>query len=257
MNVFYEPSTRTRTSFEVAGKRLGADVVNINIAQSSVTKGETLLDTFYTLEAMGCDAFVIRHPASGAAHYVASKVKCSVINAGDGMHEHPTQALLDAYTIRERKGRIEKLRIAICGDVSHSRVARSLIRLLKKFDCELRVTGPGTMLPINSESLGVQVCKTVEEAMEGADVVVALRIQNERIKGALLPSHADYAAAFGITEERLKHAKPDAIVMHPGPINRGVEISNAVADGPRSAILTQVDAGVSVRMAVLSLLCQS
>jgi aspartate carbamoyltransferase catalytic subunit len=254
VNLFYEASTRTRTSFELAGKRLSADVINMTVAASSVKKGETLQDTCRTLEAMHPDVIVIRHGASGAASYVASKIDCSVINAGDGMHAHPTQALLDAFTIRREKGKLEDLTVAIVGDIAHSRVARSNAQLLKLFGCEVRVVGPRTLLPAAVDSLGVRVFDSVPDALEGADVVIVLRIQQERLAGALLPSLREYARTFGIGQKELDYAKPDAIVMHPGPMNRGVEIENIVADGNRSVVLEQVEAGVAVRMALLYLL---
>ncbi len=269
INVFFEASTRTRTSFELAGKRLSADVVNISASTSSVTKGETLADTMATLEAMRSDVLVIRHPASGAAQYVAEKLDVMakerpsgldasrVVNAGDGLHEHPTQALLDAFTMRRHFGRtrgdtsLEGLTVAICGDVSHSRVARSNAHLLNLFGCKVRFAAPRTLLPREVETLGVEVFDRVDDAIEGADVVMILRIQRERIEGALLPSLREYARTFGIGERTLRAAKPDALVMHPGPMNRGVEISAELADGPRSAVLDQVEAGVAVRMSVL------
>ncbi len=251
LNLFYEASTRTRTSFELAGKRLSADVVNMSPSASSTTKGESLLDTVRTLEAMQPDVVVIRHGASGAPHYVASKVRCAIVNAGDGLHEHPTQALLDAFTIRRSKGRIEGLKIAICGDIAHSRVARSNALLLTMFGNEVRFAAPRTLLPVYGEQYGVKVYDRIEPALEGADVVMMLRIQNERLEGALLPSMREYSRTFGLNARRLALAAPDAIVMHPGPMNRGVEIDPAVADGERSVILDQVEAGVAVRMAVL------
>ena len=251
INVFYEASTRTRTSFELAGKRLSADVVNINTSTSSVTKGETLYDTMKTLEAMHPDLIVIRHPASGAPHWIADKLGVSVVNAGDGAHEHPTQALLDAFTIRRRKGKLDGLVVAICGDVAHSRVARSNAILLRHFGCEVRVVGPRTLMPAAVESLGVRAFTRMEEALEGADVVMALRIQLERIEGALLPSLREYSKTFGVGPRTLARAKPDAMVLHPGPMNRGVEIDGGTADGAQSAVLEQVEAGVAVRMAVL------
>jgi aspartate carbamoyltransferase catalytic subunit len=254
VNLFYEASTRTRTSFELAGKRLSADVINMTVAASSVKKGETLQDTCRTLEAMHPDVIVIRHGASGAASYVASKIDCSVINAGDGMHAHPTQALLDAFTIRREKGMLEGLTVTIVGDIAHSRVARSNAQLLKLFGCEVRVVGPRTLLPAAADSLGVRVFDKVPDALEGADVVIVLRIQRERLAGALLPSLREYSRTFGIGPKQLEYAKPDAIVMHPGPMNRGVEIENIVADGSRSVVLEQVEAGVAVRMALLYLL---
>ncbi|MGZ3418415.1 MAG: aspartate carbamoyltransferase catalytic subunit [Polyangiales bacterium] len=251
INLFFEASTRTRTSFEIAGKRLGADVVNVSSSGSSVSKGETLLDTAKNLEAMRPDAIVLRHSASGAAHFLARHVACGVVNAGDGMHEHPTQALLDAFTIKRKKGQIEGLTVAIVGDVAHSRVARSNAHLLNKLGAHVRVTGPLTLLPPGIEKLGVQVTPTLAEALDGADVVIMLRIQRERLTDALLPSTRDYSRSFGLGLRTLALAKPDAIVMHPGPMNRGVEIDDAVADGPKSVILDQVESGVAVRMAVL------
>ncbi len=254
INLFYEASTRTRTSFELAGKRLSADVINMNVSASSVNKGETLQDTCRTLEAMHPDVVVIRHWASGAPNYVASRVDCSVINAGDGMHAHPTQALLDAFTIRRQRGTLENLIVTICGDVAHSRVARSNARLLGLFGCEVRVVGPRTMLPPAVDSLGVRVYDRLGDALTDADVVMVLRVQRERLEGALLPSLREYARTFGIGPDSLEFAKPDAIVMHPGPMNRGVEIESAVADSDRSVVLDQVEAGVAVRMALLYLL---
>ena len=251
INLFFEASTRTRTSFELAGKRLSADVVNISASTSSVTKGETLLDTVRTLEAMQPDVIVIRHSASGAAQYVSERVGCSVVNAGDGAHEHPTQALLDAFTIRRHKGTLEKLVVTICGDVLHSRVARSNALLLALFGCEVRFVGPRTLLPRDLQGYGVKAYDKLEPALEGADVVMVLRIQRERLEGALLPSMREYSRTFGIGPRTLAYAKKDAIVMHPGPMNRGVEIAPEVADGPQSLVLEQVEAGVAVRMAVL------
>ena len=253
INLFYEASTRTRTSFELAGKRLSADVINMNVSASSVKKGETLQDTCRTLQAMHPDVIVIRHGASGAANYVASKISCSVINAGDGMHAHPTQALLDAFTIRREKGTLENLVVTIVGDIAHSRVARSNAHLLNLFGCEVRVVGPRTLLPPAVDSLGVRVFDDLARALEGADVVMVLRIQSERLEGALLPSMREYARTFGIGTSALAHAKPDAIVMHPGPMNRGVEIESIIADGERSVVLEQVEAGLAVRMALLYL----
>jgi aspartate carbamoyltransferase catalytic subunit len=254
LNLFYENSTRTRTSFELAGKRLSADVVNMSASSSSTTKGETLLDTVRTLEAMRPDVVVIRHAASGAPHYVSERVGCSIVNAGDGLHEHPTQALLDAFTIRRAKGRLSGLKIAICGDVAHSRVARSNALLLKLMGNEVRFAAPRTLLPAFVEQYGVSVHDTIEGAIEGADVVMMLRIQKERLEGALLPSMREYSRTFGLNAKRLTAAAPDAVVMHPGPMNRGVEINPDVADGKQSLILDQVEAGVAVRMAVLYLL---
>ncbi|NOY90588.1 MAG: aspartate carbamoyltransferase catalytic subunit [Deltaproteobacteria bacterium] len=251
INLFYENSTRTRTSFELAGKRLSADVVNMSVAASSVKKGETLSDTVRTLEAMQPDVIVMRHGASGAPHFVAKRVRCAVVNAGDGTHAHPTQALLDAFTIRRRVGRLDNLIVAICGDIAHSRVARSAAELLALFGAEVRVTGPRTLLPRDAAALGVRVMPTLESALEGVDVVMMLRIQQERLGGTRLPSLREYSRTFGLNRELLGLAKPGALVMHPGPMNRGVEISPEVADGPSSAVLDQVEAGVAVRMAVL------
>jgi len=255
INLFYESSTRTRTSFEIAGKRLSADVINMNVSASSVSKGETLYDTCKTLEAMRPDVVVIRHQASGAAAYVAAQIGPSVVNAGDGLHEHPTQALLDAFTIRRAKGRLDGLVVTICGDITHSRVARSNVHLLKLFGCEIRVVGPRTLLPVGFEELGVTVTDRIDDALRGADVVMALRIQQERLLGgAMIPTTREYSKTYGIGLSRLALAKPDAIVMHPGPMNRGVEIDPLVADGNHSMVLEQVEAGVAVRMAVLDLL---
>lgn len=251
LNLFYEASTRTRTSFELAGKRLSADVVNMSASSSSTTKGETLLDTVKTLEAMQPDVVVIRHAASGAPHGIAERVRCSIVNAGDGLHEHPTQALLDAFTIRRFKKRLEGLKIAICGDIAHSRVARSNALLLTMFGNEVRFAGPRTLMPAYAEQYGVKVYDRIEPAIEGADVVMMLRIQRERLEGALLPSMREYSRTFGLNGRRFKLAAPDAIVMHPGPLNRGVEIDPDTADFEQSVILDQVEAGVAVRMAVL------
>ncbi len=254
INLFYEASTRTRTSFELAGKRLSADVINMSVSASSVKKGETLQDTCRTLQAMHPDVIVIRHASSGAPGYVASKIGCSVINAGDGMHAHPTQALLDAFTIRRAKGTLDNLIVTIVGDIAHSRVARSNAHLLNLFGCEVRVVGPRTLLPAAVDSLGVRVFDRLEDGLEGADVVMVLRIQSERLEGALLPSLREYARTFGIGPQTIGPAKPDAIIMHPGPMNRGVEIESILADGERSVVLQQVEAGVAVRMALLYLL---
>jgi len=254
INLFFEASTRTRTSFELAGKRLSADVVNISASTSSVSKGESLLDTCKTLEAMRPDVVVMRHGASGAPHYVSKRLRASIVNAGDGAHEHPTQALLDAFTIRRARGTLSGLVVAICGDVAHSRVARSNVALLRLFGSEVRVVGPRTLMPAEVETLGVKSFDRIEPALEGADIVMVLRIQRERLAGAMLPSLREYSRTFGIGPRSLGYAKPDAIVMHPGPMNRGVEIDPAVADGERSVILDQVEAGVAVRMAVLYLL---
>jgi aspartate carbamoyltransferase catalytic subunit len=252
INLFFEASTRTRTSFELAGKRLSADVVNIGGSSSSTTKGETLLDTVATIDAMHADVIVIRHHASGAPHYVARRTRAPVVNAGDGMHEHPTQALLDALTIRRRLARgLEGVVVAICGDVLHSRVARSNALLLRLLGAEVRLSGPRTLLPHSENSLGAKTYDRLEPALEGADVVMMLRIQKERLGAALIPSLREYSRVFGLSRSRLGLAKPSAIVMHPGPLNRGVEVADDVADGAESAILDQVEAGVAVRMAVL------
>jgi aspartate carbamoyltransferase catalytic subunit len=255
INLFFESSTRTRTSFEVAGKRLGADVVNVSPSISSVTKGETLLDTAKNLEALRADALVLRHAASGAAHHLAARVNASIINAGDGTHEHPTQALLDAFTIRRHKKKLDGLVVAICGDILHSRVARSNALLLGKMGARVRFCGPRTMMPPAADKLGatVTVVPRIEDAVDGADVVMMLRIQNERLGSAMLATTREYSRTFGLNARVLSRAKPDAIVMHPGPINRGVELDPTVADGERSVILEQVEAGVAVRMTVLEL----
>ena len=262
INLFFEASTRTRTSFEAAGKRLGADVVNVSSSGSSVSKGETLLDTAKNLEAMRADALVVRHSSSGTPGFLAKRVDCAIVNAGDGAHEHPTQALLDAFTIRKAKGKLEGLIVAIAGDITHSRVARSNAILLGKKGAEVRLTGLRTMLPKEAETLGAtaKVVPRLEQAIEGADVVMMLRIQAERfspgeLKGASpMSTTREYSRTFGLNAAKLARAKPDAIVMHPGPINRGVELDPYVADGERSVILDQVEAGVAVRMAVLELL---
>jgi aspartate carbamoyltransferase catalytic subunit len=252
INLFFEGSTRTRTSFELAGKRLSADVVNLGGSSSSTSKGETLRDTVATVDAMHADVIVIRHPASGAPHYVANRTRAPVVNAGDGMHEHPTQALLDALTIRRRLGRgLEGVVVAICGDVLHSRVARSNALLLRLLGAEVRLAGPRTLLPHDPGGLGAACFDRIEPALEGADVVMMLRIQRERLGAALIPSLREYSRVFGLSRARLKLAKSSAIVMHPGPLNRGVEVADDVADGTESAILDQVEAGVAVRMAVL------
>lgn len=257
INLFFEASTRTRTSFEIAAKRLSADAVNISVSTSSVSKGETLLDTARNLEAMSPDCIVLRHSMAGAPYHLAKICNASIINAGDGAHEHPTQALLDALTIREHKGRIEGLSVAIIGDILHSRVARSNIHLLTKLGATVSVAGPGTLVPAEFASLveqGLRIEHTVGTAVEGADVVMILRIQRERQDAAFLPSMREYAVHYGLHPEHLKRAAPDAIVMHPGPINRGIEISSEIADGSRSLILDQVTNGIAVRMAVLYLL---
>ena len=256
-NLFFEPSTRTRTTFEIAAKRLSADVINLNISASSSTKGETLLDTVDNLSAMNADMFVVRHSSSGAAHLIASHVAphVHVINAGDGRHAHPTQGLLDIYTIRHYKKDFSGLSVAIVGDVLHSRVARSLIHALTTLGApDVRVIGPRTLLPTGIEKLGVSVHHDMREGLTGCDVVVMLRLQNERMKGPLLPSAQEFFKSYGLTPAKLALARPDAIVMHPGPMNRGVEIDSSVADGPHSVILPQVTFGIAVRMAVMSIL---
>ncbi len=254
INLFFEASTRTQSSFELAGKRLGADVMNMSVGSSSVKKGETLIDTAITLNAMRPDVLVIRHSAAGAAELLAQKVGCSVINAGDGAHEHPTQALLDALTIRRAKGNLGGLTVAICGDVLHSRVARSNIILLSAMGARIRVVAPSTLLPSGIEQMGVEVFTSMAEGLKDADVVMMLRLQRERMEGAYVPSVREYFRHFGLDAEKLKAAKADALVMHPGPMNRGVEISSDVADGPQSVIQEQVEMGVAVRMAVLEAL---
>ena len=257
INLFFEPSTRTRTSFEIAAKRLSADAINISASTSSVTKGETLLDTARNLEAMAPDCIIIRHSAAGAPQQLARICRASVINAGDGAHEHPTQALLDALTIREHKGRIAGLKVAIIGDILHSRVARSNIHLLTKLGARVHIAGPGTLVPVEFTELvdqGLFVEQRPEDAVEGADVLMILRIQRERQDAAFLPSMREYAVHYGLHPEHLERAAPDAIVMHPGPINRGIEISSEIADSSRSLILDQVTNGLAVRMAVLYLL---
>ncbi|MEI6245839.1 MAG: aspartate carbamoyltransferase catalytic subunit [Acidobacteriota bacterium] len=254
VNLFFEASTRTRLSFELAEKRLSADTMGMTTAGSSVVKGETLIDTARTLEAMSPDMIVVRHACSGAAHVLARVCKSSIINAGDGTHEHPTQALLDAFTIKEHKGRLAGLRVAIVGDLLHSRVLRSNALLLPRMGAEVIACGPPTLIPLGLDRLGVKTTTSIDEACEGADVVMMLRVQNERMHGLFLPSVREYFSVFGLTSERLARAKSDAIVMHPGPMNRGVEIASDVADGNQSVILDQVANGVAVRMAVLYLL---
>ncbi len=255
INLFFENSTRTRTSFELAGKRLGADVVNMSVGSSSIKKGETLIDTAMTLNAMHPDVLVVRHHDSGAVALLARHVRGSVINAGDGSHEHPTQALLDALTIRRRKGRIAGLVVAICGDLLHSRVARSNILLLLALGAEVRLVGPPTLLPAHLQGWGVEIFTDMRRGLEGADVVMMLRLQTERMQGSYVPSVREYFHYYGLTYDKLAAAKPDALVMHPGPMNRGVEIDGVVADDiDRSAILDQVEMGVAVRMAVLDAL---
>ncbi len=257
INLFFEPSTRTRTSFEIAAKRLSADAVNISVSTSSVSKGETLLDTARNLEAMSPDCIVVRHSMAGAPQQLAKMGNSPIVNAGDGSHEHPTQALLDALTIREHKGKIENLKVAIIGDVLHSRVARSNVHLLTKLGASVSVAGPGTLVPTEFAELvdqGLRVEKGIQDAIDGADVVMILRIQRERQDDAFFPSMREYAVHYGLQSKHLKLAAEDAIVMHPGPMNRGVEISSEIADGSRSLILDQVTNGVAVRMAVLYLL---
>ena len=254
VNLFYEPSTRTRTSFEIAEKRLSADTLNIAVGTSSVLKGETLADTALNIEAMAPDMIVLRHASSGACHLLSRLCRSRIINAGDGMHEHPTQALLDAFTIRQHKSTIEGLKVAIVGDLLHSRVLRSNLLLLTRLGAKVCVSGPPTLVPRGIERLGVQVAPTIDQAVTDADVVMLLRIQQERMLGAFFPSLREYFNVFGMTVDRVRRAKPDVIIMHPGPMNRGVEIASEVADGPYSVILEQVANGVAVRMAVLYLM---
>lgn len=255
INAFFENSTRTLLSFEIAGKRLGADVVNMHAATSSIKKGETLIDTAVTLNAMRADVIVIRHGSSGAVRLIADKVDCPVLNAGDGRHEHPTQALLDALTIRTRKGRVQDQTVVICGDILHSRVARSNMICLKSLGAEVRVVAPPTLMPADIDRYSVEAGHDFDAALDGADVVMMLRLQNERMDGAFIPSGREYHMLWGLTPERLARAKPDALVMHPGPMNRGVEIVSGIADDPeRSAITEQVELGVAMRMACLDVL---
>jgi aspartate carbamoyltransferase catalytic subunit len=254
VNLFFEPSTRTLASFEIAGKRLAADVVNFSVSSSSLTKAESLLDTARTLDAMAPDAVVVRHKVAGVPQRIADELDCPVINAGDGAHEHPSQALLDMLTVSQAKGRIEGLTVAIIGDIAHSRVARSNIYGFTKLGAEVRVCGPPTMLPPHVESLGVKAYTSLREALEGVDVVMALRIQNERLEGACFPSVREYSATFGIDRKKLAYARPDAIIMHPGPVNRGVELSHDLTDRKPSVILDQVRNGVALRMALLYLI---
>ncbi len=257
INMFFENSTRTQASFELAGKRLGADVMNMDVQTSSVRKGETLIDTAMTLNAMQPDLLVVRHNQSGATNLLAEKVNCAVINAGDGRHEHPTQALLDALTIRQAKGRLHDLRIAICGDISHSRVARSNIHLLGKFNNQIRLVGPRTLIPDSAHEIGVTVHHSLTEGIRDADIVMMLRLQTERMESALIPSFREYYHLYGLDREKLEAARPDAIVMHPGPMNRGVEIDGLLADDINvSVIQRQVELGVATRMAVMDLLCR-
>jgi aspartate carbamoyltransferase catalytic subunit len=257
INLFFESSTRTQASFELAGKRLGADVMNMSVGSSSMRKGETLIDTAITLNAMHPDILVVRHHASGAVALLARKVDGSVINAGDGAHEHPTQALLDALTIRRNKGRIEGLTVTICGDILHSRVARSNIILLNALGARVRVVAPSTLLPPGIERFGVEVFRDMREGLSDADIVMMLRLQRERMNGSFVPSSQEFFHYFGLNERKLSYAKPDALVMHPGPMNRGVEIDSSVADGPQSLIREQVEMGVAVRMAVLEALSRN
>ncbi|MGD9847154.1 MAG: aspartate carbamoyltransferase catalytic subunit [Variibacter sp.] len=254
INLFFEVSTRTQSSFELAGKRLGADVMNMSVGVSSIKKGETLLDTAITLNAMHPDLLVVRHHASGAVALLAQKVDGAVVNAGDGAHEHPTQALLDALTIRRNKGRIEGLIVVICGDILHSRVARSNIILLNALGARVRLVAPATLLPAGVEQFGVEVMRDMREGLAGADIVMMLRLQRERMSGSFVPSVQEYFRFYGLDQAKLRYAKPDALVMHPGPMNRGVEIDSAVADGAQSLIRQQVEMGVAVRMAVLEAL---
>jgi aspartate carbamoyltransferase catalytic subunit len=258
INMFFENSTRTQASFELAGKRLGADVMNMAMQASSVKKGETLIDTALTLNAMHPDLLVVRHPHSGAVDLLAQKVNCAVLNAGDGRHEHPTQALLDALTIRRAKGRLHRLSIAICGDIAHSRVARSNIMLLGKMENRIRLIGPPTLMPSGIEEFGVEVFDDMNEGLKDVDVVMMLRLQKERMDGGFIPSEREYYHRFGLDAQKLAHAKPDAIVMHPGPMNRGVEIDGDIADDiNRSVIQEQVEMGVAVRMAAMDLLARN
>ena len=257
INLFFEVSTRTQMSFELAGKRLGADVMNMSSSSSSMRKGETLIDTAMTLNAMHPDIIIVRHHASGAVELLARKVDCSVVNAGDGAHEHPTQALLDALTIRRNKGRLEGLTVAICGDILHSRVARSNIILLNCVGARVRVVAPSTLLPVGIQRFGVDVARDMREGLDGADIVMMLRLQRERMNGSYVPSTSEYFQYYGLDEKKLSYAKPDALVMHPGPMNRGVEIDSIVADGAQSLIREQVEMGVAVRMAVLEALARN
>ena len=257
INLFFEASTRTQSSFELAGKRLGADVMNMNVSTSSVQKGETLVDTAMTLNAMRPDIIVVRHHAAGAVELLSQKVDCSVVNAGDGAHQHPTQALLDALTIRRCKGRVAGLTVAICGDILHSRVARSNINVLNTLGARVRIIAPSTLLPAASERLGAEVFTDMWKGLDGADIVMMLRLQRERMEGSYVPSSREFFHFFGLDHEKLARAKPDALVMHPGPMNRGVEIASTVADHSRSVIREQVEMGVAVRMAVLEALARN
>jgi aspartate carbamoyltransferase catalytic subunit len=258
INMFFEASTRTQASFEIAGKRLGADVMNMSMQASSIKKGETLIDTALTLNAMHPDLLVVRHPNSGAVNLLAEKVNCAVLNAGDGRHEHPTQALLDALTIRREKGRLHRLTVAICGDIAHSRVARSNILLLGKMENRVRLVGPPTLMPAKIGEFGAEVTDNMREGLKGADVVMMLRLQKERMDGGFIPSEREYYHRWGLDAEKLAYAKEDAIVMHPGPMNRGVEIDGTIADDiNRSVIQEQVEMGVAVRMAAMDLLARN
>jgi aspartate carbamoyltransferase catalytic subunit len=258
INMFFENSTRTQASFELAGKRLGADVMNMAMQASSIKKGETLIDTALTLNAMHPDLLVVRHPHSGAVDLLAQKVNCAVLNAGDGRHEHPTQALLDALTIRRAKGRLHRLSIAICGDIAHSRVARSNLLLLSKMENRIRLIGPPTLMPSGIEKFGVEIFDNMDEGLQDVDVVMMLRLQKERMDGGFIPSEREYYHRYGLNVKKLSHAKPDAIVMHPGPMNRGVEIDSDIADDiNRSVIQEQVEMGVAVRMAAMVLLARN
>ncbi|MFD1794572.1 aspartate carbamoyltransferase catalytic subunit [Paracoccus aurantiacus] len=258
INMFFENSTRTQSSFELAGKRLGADVMNMSMQTSSVKKGETLIDTALTLNAMRPDLLVVRHPQSGAVDLLSEKVNCAVLNAGDGRHEHPTQALLDALTIRRAKGRLHRLTVAICGDIAHSRVARSNLILLGKMESRIRLVGPATLMPAGAGEFGCEIYEDMREGLADADVVMMLRLQKERMDGGFIPSEREYYHRWGLDAEKLAHAKPDAIVMHPGPMNRGVEIDGTIADDiNRSVIQDQVEMGVAVRMAAMDLLARN
>ncbi len=257
INLFFEASTRTQSSFELAGKRMGADVMNMNVSTSSVQKGETLIDTAITLNAMRPDIIVVRHHSAGAVELLSQKVDCSVINAGDGAHQHPTQALLDALTIRRAKGRISGLTIAICGDILHSRVARSNINVLNTMGARVRLIAPSTLLPAEAERFGAEVYTDMWKGLEGCDIVMMLRLQRERMQGSLVPSSREYFHYYGLDHEKLARAKPDALIMHPGPMNRGVEIASTIADHSRSVIREQVEMGVAVRMAVLEALARN
>jgi aspartate carbamoyltransferase catalytic subunit len=258
INMFFENSTRTQASFELAGKRLGADVMNMAMQTSSVKKGETLIDTALTLNAMHPDLLVVRHPHSGAVNLLAEKVNCAVLNAGDGKHEHPTQALLDALTIRRKKGRLHRLTVAICGDIAHSRVARSNLLLLGKMENRVRLVGPPTLMPAGVGDFGCEIYDDMRAGLDGADVVMMLRLQKERMDGGFIPSEREYYHRYGLDADKLSHARPDAIVMHPGPMNRGVEIDGTIADDiNRSVIQEQVEMGVAVRMAAMDLLARN